>query len=275
MPYSVAVRTANCTLGSVNGTIDLGSGGNVYGYSKTGTSGTTSGGSVHGVGTTTNDPTRISSDFSATFPPIVVPVPDVSYNVITTVPAAFPVAGHLAASDSRYYYVFAGGTAISDSVAITGDVTFLMNSHSGVSAMSFSGNRALTINSGASLVLYTNGDIDTHGNALVNNNVQPASCLIYGTDTSVGGQSITVGGNGELSAAIYAPNASLTLQGGGNSGNLSGAFIGATVRMTGGTDFHYDEALGNVNTGNPFGISKWRELQSATERGLYADKLNF
>jgi hypothetical protein len=45
--------------------------------------------------------------------------------------------------------------------------------------------------------------------------------------------------------------------------------------MNGNTRFHYDEALGRLYTGKPFGIAKWRELQTAAERDVYVAKLNF
>jgi hypothetical protein len=281
--YSAAVENANCTIGASNGDIALGSSGNVYGYSRTGTSGSTSGGSVHGLGTTTNDTSRISNDFSANFPALTIPSPTTVNTVVSgSVPTDYPRSGDgINTSDGKYYYNFGAGTAISSATTIGGsipnkDVVFLMNNHGGVNVMSFHGSSALTVTSGASLTLYTNGNFDVHGNGLVNGSTsapaQPAKLIIYGTSTTPGGQSITVGGNGKLAAAIYAPNAAVTLQGGGSSGAVLGSIVGNSISMNGGTDFHYDEALANLCTGNPFGIVKWRELQTPDERAPYASK---
>ena len=84
-----------------------------------------------------------------------------------------------------------------------------------------------------------------------------------------------MGGIGQLYAAIYAPNANLEMKGGGSSGMVLGSMVAKTISMNGGTDFHYDEALGKLGTGNPFGIVKWRELQTATERASYTTQLGF
>jgi hypothetical protein len=38
---------------------------------------------------------------------------------------------------------------------------------------------------------------------------------------------------------------------------------------------HYDEALGNLSGGYPYGISQWKELQAAVDRDAYSTQLNF
>jgi len=279
--YSSGVRNANCTVGCVNGSITLGSGGDVYGYAKTGASGTTTGGSVHGTGTTVNDTSRITTDFSATFQTITVPSPSYTNTIASgSVPTDFPRSTDTAASDSKYYYNFAAGAAISTTTTIgtavpNKSVIFIMNSHSGTTVIGFTGSRDLTIRSGSNLTVYTNGDIDAHGNGVVNSGGQASAFQIYGTATTAGGQSITVGGNGQLYAAVYAPNATVTLQGGGSSGQVLGSIVANTISMNGGTDFHYDEALARLTTATGVSVSKWKELQSSTERSTYATQLNF
>lgn len=267
--YAVGIRSAECTVGCVDGSISLGSGGNVYGYTATGPSGSTSGGSVHGLGTTVNDPTRISTDFSATFPAVTVPSPATSYAIYSgSEPVAFPRGGDTAAADGRYYYVFGTGAVISKTTTVSDDVTFIMTNHSGVNAIGFTGTKKLTINANASVVVYTDGNIRAFGNGIVNNN--PAKHLIiYGTNTSAAGQTINIGGNGQLTATVYAPNADIEMKGGGSSGQVSGSIVGRTINMNGGTNFHYDVALSRLNGGNPYGISAWKELQSAAERAPY------
>lgn len=286
-PYSTAVRTANCTVGAISGNISLGSGGNVYGYAKTSTSGSTSGGSVHGLGTTTHDTARISNDFSANFPTISTPTPT-TINYVSgnsTVPSDFPLATHAKnASDNTYYFSFGEGKAIDDTTTIgnvvpNAKVVMIMNNHQNVGAITFSGTKSLTVTTGSSLTVYTNGNITATGDGLVNGDTAganpPSSLLIYGTTASPSTQQIKVGGNGELYAAIYAPQGVVEMKGGGSSGMVLGSVVAKSISMNGGTDFHYDEALVNLGTGNPFGIIKWRELQSASERASYATQLNF
>jgi hypothetical protein len=282
--YSSAVQAANCTVGCITGSISLGSGGNVYGYARTSAAGTTSGGSVHGLGTTTNDPTRISNDFSASLPPITTPTPT-TLNVISgAVPTDFPLATHsVNAADGKYYFSFAAGKNISATTTIgtalpNKKVVFIMNNHQGVDAIGFTGSRTLTIRTGSSLTVYTNGDIKAMGNGMINGTTAGAnacsSLIIYGTTAAPSTQIIKVGGNGQLYGAIYAPNADVELRGGGSSGMVLGSVVAKTINMNGGTDFHYDEALANLGGGNPFGIAKWRELQSADQRALYYNQLN-
>jgi hypothetical protein len=65
------------------------------------------------------------------------------------------------------------------------------------------------------------------------------------------------------------------MSGGGTDGKITGAVVGNSISFTGNTKFFYDESLGRINFGNPYGASKWRELQSATERAAYGMPLGF
>lgn len=289
--YSTAagVRAAHCTVGSVaiaNGAIDLATG-SVYGSVGTG-GGTVSGGSVISSSLTGTgvDPNCVSTDFSATFPTVTSPSPttvntatDVSGT--TTYPSVAAGGTAMNASDNTYYYRFGPGVDIDingggKNIQITAGakVVFIMENHTGVNAVSLGGNAYLTVNPGASLTVYTNGNLTLSGNGVLNSNVQPSACLIYGTRTTTG-QTITVNGNGDLKAAVYAPNASVTANGGGATGNIQGSIVAESITMHGGADFHYDEALGNLNAGAGVGVSEWRELQSAAERNEYSTELNF
>lgn len=286
-PYSSTVQLAGCTVGAVGGNITLGSGGDVYGYAKTGSAGSTSGGSVHGLGTTTNDTSRISTDFSANFPAVVTPTGVTINNIVSgSVPTDFPLATHnINAADGKYYFNFGAGANISDTTTIgtalpNKKVVIIMNNHQNVDAIAFTGTKSLTVKTGSTLTVYTNGNITVTGNGMMNGNTPGAnpcsSLLVYGTTAAPSTQEIKVGGNGQLYAAIYAPNGNLEMKGGGSSGMVLGSMVAKTISMNGGTDFHYDEALAKLNSGNPFGIVKWRELQSAQERAtLYPTQLNF
>jgi hypothetical protein len=46
--------------------------------------------------------------------------------------------------------------------------------------------------------------------------------------------------------------------------------------LRGGVNFHYDEALGaSGGGGSGASVTKWKELQSASERAAYSSALNF
>jgi hypothetical protein len=289
--YSTAagVRAANCTVGTVatgNGAISLSSG-KVYGSVGTG-GGTVSGGSVISSSLTGTgiDSDCVSTDFSASFPTVTTPSPttvNTAVDVSSTMTYPSVAAGGTAmnATDNTYYYNFGLGTDIDINgggkniqIAAGKKVVFIMNNHTGVNAIGIGGNSFLTVNAGASLTIYTNGTLTMAGNGVVNSNVQPSACLIYGTRTTPG-QSITVSGNGQLKAAVYAPNATVTANGGGSSGQIQGSIVANAIIMHGGADFHYDEALGNLNAGAGVGVAEWRELKTAVERGDYSTQLNF
>jgi len=290
IPYDDSIRTANVIVGSISGNIGLG-GGEVWGYAKTGEFGVISGGSVHPLGTTTDDPTRRTNDFNATFPEPTVPNPttfntissDVSNN--TTWPITSGGGAHTpttVAGETVYYYKFDSSADISlNSKTLTISpgykVVFLMNNHTGSSAISVSGNGAISLGLGSTMNVYTNGNISIAGNGenMANDNASPQNAIIWSTATASDSQSITVSGNGQLKACVYAPNASVSLNGGGTDGLMCGSVVAKSITMNGGTEFHYDDALGRLTTGNPYGISKWRELQSATERAAYAVPLAY
>lgn len=102
---------------------------------------------------------------------------------------------------------------------------------------------------------------------------RPQYLMIWGTGDTT--QSITVSGNGSLSAVVYAPNAAISAKGGGNSGSIYGAFIGNTITMTGNDAFHFDESLKELDNGEALGIDKWDEFVSVADRSTYGSIMNF
>ncbi|MDB6170156.1 MAG: hypothetical protein JWM88_3020 [Verrucomicrobia bacterium] len=281
--YSSGIRTANVIVASIGGNIGL-AGGEVWGYTKTGEFGATTGGSVHPLGTTTNDPTRRTNDFNATFPLPTVPAPTTFNTVSSSINSnrTFPAAGDnsvVVAGVTTYYYKFSASSTISlagsDTLSITAGtaVVFLMSGQSGTSSISVQGNAGIDVNAGASLNVYTDGNVSIAGNGMANDNNNPATTMFWGTNAT--SQSFDISGNGKLTAVVYAPNGAVSLNGGGSSGLMLGAVVGKTITMNGHTEFHYDDALGRLTTGNPFGISKWRELQSKAERDAYATQLAY
>lgn len=275
--YSTAVRLANCTVGCIsptNGAIDLANG-SVMGSVATG------GGTISGSPTITGG---ITYDFSATFPTINAPNPATSNSIATSISTTttFPRAGDaINTADNTYYYNFATGVGIGmngggKNVQIAADkkVVFVFDNHVGATAISIGGNAFLNLNAGANLQIYSNGNLDLSGNGVANANVSPSSCIIYGTRTTTG-QTITVSGNGQLRAAVYAPNATVTANGGGSSGQIQGSIVAYAIDMNGGPDFHYDQSLGNLNAGAGVGVSQWKELQTAAERSAYSGYFNF
>jgi hypothetical protein len=65
---------------------------------------------------------------------------------------------------------------------------------------------------------------------------------------------------------IYAPASDVTING---DPDVFGSIVANNIDVVGNASFHYDEALANFGGNNPWGVVKWRELTSSTDRGLY------
>lgn len=132
------------------------------------------------------------------------------------------------------------------------------------------------------LTIYTAGDVSIQGNGVANQYVsgsntivgQPSLFQVKGTGTTAGVQKITIGGNGNLSGVVYAPNADITLNGFGNAGNFYGTAVGNSLTFNGSNvAVHYDESLNKLGGATPARISMWRELITQAERQPYINKL--
>jgi hypothetical protein len=113
--------------------------------------------------------------------------------------------------------------------------------------------------SGAKLTIYMAGtSFDLGGGGVVNNGTA-LDFSYYGFDSNT---EIKFSGNAGFTGSIYAPNADLTMSGGGNPANtvdFSGASVTKTVTMNGHLNFHYDESLAKLGP-VILRASSWREL---------------
>lgn len=230
------------------------------------------------------DDTRISGDFYADFP--VTAHPSASATFTTTVTERVKIQGNWTDVVTSKSY-----PSISEDVTITGGtaatpVTYAMSEISGgeitinghvVLVMSgdikLSGQSGITITSGSSLSIYTQDDVAIAGQGVANANGTPSSFNLYGTapatydrnNEEVAAQSISISGNGQLFSAVYAPTADVTLNGGGSSGEVMGGVVALTAKLTGGSSFHFDEALRDiVDGGGSYSIESWLEMTGTT-----------
>ena len=83
---------------------------------------------------------------------------------------------------------------------------------------------------------------------------------------------VEMGGNASFIGVVYAPNADLTLSGGGSStaADFTGAGIAKTVLMNGHYNFHYDEALRKYGPSKGYVVTSWNEMSPQEVRGLAA-----
>ncbi|HLP23144.1 MAG TPA: hypothetical protein VK139_03775, partial [Microbacteriaceae bacterium] len=119
----------------------------------------------------------------------------------------------------------------------------------------------------ASATIYAYGDLAISGNgALIggtipgsNISTDPTKLQVFGMSTTA--QNFSVGGNGNLAAAIYAPNADVKFNGGGSSGYFAGATVANNITVNGnGYRVRFPEEMANMNTATTYRISRWVEL---------------
>ena len=126
--------------------------------------------------------------------------------------------------------------------------------------ISVTGQGQITIAPGVSATFYFAGNVDVSGKGILNSNNQPGDLLIYGIEPPSGiSRHVSLSGNAQLTAAVYAPGHTVTVSGGGSSGHVFGSIVGKTVMMTGVTNLHYDEALSSGGIINNYKIVSWFE----------------
>ena len=99
-----------------------------------------------------------------------------------------------------------------------------------------------------------NGKITISGSGIVNNPGNAANLAIYGLPSV---KTVTYSGSSEFIGTLYSPSAAFTISGGSDA---VGAVVINTITLSGGMNFHYDEALGGGTGLLKYVVSSWREL---------------
>jgi len=190
------------------------------------------------------------------------------YNMITgttttysypTFSATYAAYTTNAAGTATYYDIILGdgnyqlGT-LSGSVLVTGSATLLVTD-----SINISGQGGIYINSGASLSLYVSAPTASiGGNGVVNANSSATSFYYFGMPTNT---KISLGGNSQFTGGIYAPNADLTMGGGGNDvSDFVGSIVTRSMTLNGHYNIHYDESLEQAGPVRIYVVTSWNEL---------------
>ena len=151
-----------------------------------------------------------------------------------------------------------GGASLTLAGAPDGSTTYIEIYVTG--DISVSGSSQITVQPGVKAKIYFAGNVDVSGNGIVNGTNQPLDLQMYGIEPSSDDPKyVNLGGNGQIMAAVYAPNHDVTVNGGGSNGHVFGSVVGKTVTMTGVTNLHYDEALSAGGIINNYRIVSWFE----------------
>ncbi|MSU50891.1 MAG: hypothetical protein EXS37_17680 [Opitutus sp.] len=281
IPYSAAVKRDNGSVGSISVTVGSVAVQNadIFGFAATGGALPTVGSKglvgPFGTATGTMDMTRVSTDFSANFDPVAQPTGG-------TVIAAITSPGTLGSAGATNIYSttnisLSGGPGTD--LVIKGNVTLYLTVAAGLEAITLTGNGGINIDPGATLIVYTAGDIKIAGNGVLNGGSttatanQPINFQLWGTSThSTLKQDIQIAGNGVLSCIAYAPNGSVKING---NGDVMGSVVASDITVVGNATFHYDESLGNFGGSNPFRVTRWNEHTSAADRATYSGTMTW
>ncbi len=240
--YNPLAWKSNGDIASLEGFIKLGNG-DIFGSMWLGA--TANGYSMKQNGSVSG---TINNDFNAMFPDVTEP-----YTSGTT-PGNMGTTNYWVLGSRQYYYSGdanpAGGT-----IDVKGNATLYVTGSFTMQQI----NGQIIIEQNASLKLYVGGPTTVLGQI----NVTPpgANATTFQYYGLPGNTSITMGGNGTFVGSIYAPEAALTLNGGGALPfDYSGAMVVQSLVSNGHFDLHYDENLKRIGPVTGFVVSKWQEL---------------
>jgi hypothetical protein len=238
------VNSLNVGNANIRGTVATGPGGTV----AIGPNGTVGDASWHEAGEKGIMPGASSDDMNVDFKDVVLPSFSSGYST--------PAGGTV---DGVYYdYILGPGahevSNLSGNVLVTGDAVLHVTHQ-----IQFTGTDALTIAPTSNLTIYMSGASAAFGgNGEWNENGSALNLQYWGLPSNT---SVSVSGNGSFTGTIYAPQAELTLNGGGKDNyDFVGASISKTIQLNGKVQFHYDEALARVGPNRGYIVNSWNEL---------------
>ncbi len=164
---------------------------------------------------------------------------------------------------------------IISSISVSGNDTFTITGNpSGTptyaeiwvqGGISVSGNAKIIVQDGVIATFYVQDDMKIAGNGISNGTSSSSAnragnVVIYGLTPTDGHKlQVSLAGNGQIEAGVYAPGADVSLDGGGSSGAFFGSVVGDTIKLTGVERFHYDEAMTTTGAITDYRIASWFE----------------
>ncbi|MBW3623266.1 MAG: hypothetical protein KY468_07640 [Armatimonadetes bacterium] len=192
--------------------------------------------------------------------------PNPATTEFVSIPPIPPTAIYLQPYDGKVLKTL-DGTVLSQPL-LPGVYVFRANGNK--KSIEIKGTDSLLVAGTGQTVFYLDGDAEIAGNGIVNSTALPPNLLIYGRSTNnaasppiPGCLNIDIGGNGHFHGAIYAPQASISLNGGGSNGSVSGSLAGKSVTFNGnGTVIHYDESLRELaGVIRAYRLNTWTQLK--------------
>lgn len=261
-PYNSKTARANGDVASVNGIVDVGNA-NIYGHLFTGPNGMASVDTLKNNGLVGDmnwkgpgiQAGHYSNDLNTEYPD--VNLAEATDNMTFRDPTGPMINKNI--NGVTYDYVFTGGSSFNTVVPgftkpiyVGSNVTVNLYITGNVR---ITGNNSIKVEKGGTLNIYMGGaSFDLGGGGVVNDNKSPLHFAYYGLPSNT---SLKIGGNTEFYGSFYAPQANVTVSGGGD---FFGSIVGKTVTMNGNYKFHFDEALPAVSLMRGYIATSWREL---------------
>lgn len=164
----------------------------------------------------------------------------VTYDYVVPGPGDFVVSGSMNLNNKK--------------LLILGDVNLMIKGN-----VSLSGQANITLATNATLNMYVAGaSADLSGKGIVNKTGKAGAFAYWGMPSNL---DVKITGNAEFTGTVYAPNANMTLGGGGSVDyDFVGASVTKSVKMNGHYKFHYDESLGMFGPKRGYTIVTWNEV---------------
>ena len=194
---------------------------------------------------------QIYGDYNVQIPDVELPVPDNGNWLVAPSSGSGSSQVHDFTSSGFYWVNDSAKIIVEAGVTVTLDVR---TSSFNPAAVVIHGGVA---NSGSVNIYQESGSMTIAGNTAVDASLVPQNLYYFGLP---GVTSITFGGNSSFIGVIYAPEADLTLNGGGNNNGVVGSAITKSVTMNGHYNFHYDESLARTGPIRNFVASSWQEF---------------
>ncbi len=152
-------------------------------------------------------------------------------------------------------------STLNGSVYVQGNAVLLVTSSAAPTS--------ITIADGKSLQLYNQApSFSLSGNVVLNGIGTASEFGYYGLP---GNTSVSFNGNAAFVGTIYAPEAALSLGGGGNNNyDFIGSAVANSITMNGHYNFHYDEALAKTGPYRSYVVTSWKEMSPIDVPYIYA-----
>jgi hypothetical protein len=155
----------------------------------------------------------------------------------------------------KYRSAYALSLSGKQKMAVSGVVNLYL-----AAGISMSGQSFIYIAPNSKLTVYVAGSTSISGQGVVNGTLNATNFTYIGLP---GNTSISYSGNSDFVGTIYAPEATLSMSGGGSVAvNFVGSVVANSASFSGHYSFHYDEALAGCffGAGGTYYVSSWKEL---------------